>query len=127
MHRTFSLIAAAAVALSLAGAAGVAPCKDPTTGKFIKCPPATASAPGAAASAAAGGYTLDAKGHCHDSKGKMAKKSMCSGAATATTSTPTGGRRGDPVREHDHNHDQQRQRPALHQGQALRQRVHLRE
>ena len=82
MHRILSLIAAAALALSVAGTADAAACKDPATGKFIKCAAAATPAP-------TGGYTLDAKGKCHDAKGKMAKKSMCAGSATATTSTPT--------------------------------------
>lgn len=83
MHRILSLIATAAVALSLAGTANAASCKDPATGKFIKCPAASAST-------ATGGYTLDAKGNCHDARGKMAKKSMCAGqTASATTSTTT--------------------------------------
>ena len=88
MHRTLGLIVTVAFAFSLAGTAGAASCKDPATGKFIKCP-ATAAAP-----AAAGGYTLDAKGHCHDAKGKMAKKSMCAGQSTTTSNTapaPGGG------------------------------------
>ena len=81
MHRTFSLITATVLALSLAGTADAASCKDQATGKFIKCPAATASA-------TTGGYALDAKGHCHDAKGKMAKKAMCAGQ-TASTSTTT--------------------------------------
>ena len=86
MHRILSLIAASALVLGIAGTADAAACKDPATGKFIKC--AAAAAP-----AAGGAYTLDAKGRCRDSKGKMAKTSMCAGSATATTSTatPTGG------------------------------------
>jgi hypothetical protein len=83
MRRTFSLIATAAFALSLASGAQAAQCKDPTTGKFVKCPAASA-----ATTPAAGGYTLDAKGKCHDAKGKMAKKSLCAGASSAAA-TPT--------------------------------------
>lgn len=67
MRRTFTLLAAAAFALSLAGFADAAPCKD-AKGKFMKCPAAQASA----------SYNLDAKGNCHDATGKMAKKTMCS-------------------------------------------------
>jgi hypothetical protein len=40
---------------------------------------------------AAGGppYKLDAKGNCHDSSGKFAKKSLCTGSAPSTAATPT--------------------------------------
>lgn len=31
--------------------------------------------------AAGGPYTLDAKGNCHDSAGKMAKKTLCAASA----------------------------------------------
>ncbi len=82
MNRTLSLITAAMLALSLAGTANAASCKDPTTGKFIKCPAASASA-------TMGGYTLDAKGNCHDAKGKMAKKSLCAGQSASATTTTT--------------------------------------
>jgi hypothetical protein len=51
MRRTPILLATAAFALSLAGFADAAPCKD-AKGKFTKCPPA-AAAPAAMASAAA--------------------------------------------------------------------------
>jgi hypothetical protein len=80
MRRTFTLLATAAFALSLAGFADAAPCKD-AKGKFTKCPAAQVSA----------SYNLDAKGNCHDPQGKMAKKSMCSAnppAAPAPAATP---------------------------------------
>jgi hypothetical protein len=38
MVRTF-LTAAAALSLAISTAAGAVPCKDPKTGRFIKCPP----------------------------------------------------------------------------------------
>ncbi|HEX4713252.1 hypothetical protein [Phenylobacterium sp.] len=67
MYRTLTLLAAAAFALSLVGAADAAACKD-AEGKFTKCPSDEASAT----------YTLDAKGNCRDANGKMAKMTMCS-------------------------------------------------
>jgi hypothetical protein len=62
MHRTLTLLATAAFALSLAGAA------DAMKG----------GAP----------YSMDAKGNCHDSAGKMAKKAMCAAPAAPTAATP---------------------------------------
>jgi hypothetical protein len=81
MRRTLTLLATLAFAVSMATAAGAAPCKD-AKGKFTKCP-----APAAAS------YTLDAKGNCHDAKGKMAKKTMCPAAATtaAAPAAPAAG------------------------------------
>jgi len=82
MRRAFALIAIAAFAVSLAGTADAAACKD-AKGKFTKCPPAESSA----------SYTLDAKGNCHDAKGKMAKKTLCASTTTTTTAAaaPAGG------------------------------------
>ncbi len=77
MRRTLTLLATLAFAVSMAGAADAAACKD-AKGKFTKCP-----APAAAS------YTLDAKGNCHDAKGKMAKKTLC--PATTTTTAPAAG------------------------------------
>jgi hypothetical protein len=52
------LTAAAGLALIATAAAplAAAPCKDPKTGRFIKCPPAVA-------------VTKDAKGKCHVASG----------------------------------------------------------
>ena len=50
MRRTFTLLAAAALVLSLAGAADAKSCKD-ASGKFTKCP-AAAAAPAAKPAAA---------------------------------------------------------------------------
>ena len=83
MRHAFTILATALFALSLAGSADAAACKD-AKGKFTKCPaPAAASA----------SYTLDAKGNCHDAKGKMAKKTMCAASTTTTTTAaaPAGG------------------------------------
>jgi hypothetical protein len=55
MIRTIALITALTVALA-AGAADAKSCKDPKTGKFIKCP-VPAAAPK----------------HCRDAKGKFIK------------------------------------------------------
>jgi hypothetical protein len=76
MRCTLTLFATAAFALSLAGAADAAACRD-AKGKFIACPAAAASA----------SYTLDAKGNCHDAKGKMAKKALCAASASPTANT----------------------------------------
>jgi len=43
MHRALATIAGFALALAVAGAADAKSCKDPKTGKFIKCPPAAAA------------------------------------------------------------------------------------
>lgn len=45
MHRVLATFAAFALALAVAGGADAAAkqCKDPKTGKFIKCPPAAAA------------------------------------------------------------------------------------
>src|SRR5437868_3026444 len=73
MRRTLTLFVTTAFALSLASAAGAA----------------TGGAP----------YTADAKGNCHDSAGKMAKKSMCAvpaattKVATATATPATSGKK----------------------------------
>lgn len=77
MRRTLSILATAALVLSLAGTADAAACKD-AKGKFIKC---------AAAAPASGSYSLDARGNCHDATGKMAKKAMC-GSATPPAAPP---------------------------------------
>ena len=80
MRRILTWISTAAFILSVAGFANAAaPCKD-AKGKFIKCPAAEAAVT----------YTLDAKGNCHGAKGKLAPKSMCSGAATAASATTSG-------------------------------------
>jgi len=68
-----SLILIAAVMLATSAAA--APAKDAAgkcrdNGKFV-------AATLCAAKPAAGAYKLDAKGNCHDAKGKMAKKALC--------------------------------------------------
>jgi hypothetical protein len=71
MRRTLALLATAAFALSLAGAADAAKGGAP--------------------------YSLDAKGNCHDSAGKMAKKNLCAApaaptaTATASPATSSGG------------------------------------
>jgi hypothetical protein len=67
MRRTLTLLATAAFALSLAGAADAAKGGAP--------------------------YALDAKGNCHDSAGKMAKKSLCAtpAPAAAATAAPAAG------------------------------------
>ncbi|MDQ2765104.1 MAG: hypothetical protein M3Y22_16980 [Pseudomonadota bacterium] len=58
-----TLILAAVAAFALASAADAKSCKDPTTGKFIKCPVA-ATAPAATAKAATP-VAVPAKGpHC---------------------------------------------------------------
>ena len=78
MRRLLTVIATLAFAISMAGAADAAACKD-AKGKFTKCPaPAAASA----------SYTLDAKGKCHDAKGKMSAKSNCP-AASPMAASPT--------------------------------------
>jgi hypothetical protein len=61
MNRALAIFAAFALALSIAGAADAktAQCKDPKTGKFIKCPP-PAAAP--ATTPAAGGPPHCTKG-----------------------------------------------------------------
>jgi hypothetical protein len=51
------LTAAAALSLLVGGTAGAAPCKDPKTHKFVKCPPAKPVPPK----------------HCKDGKGKFVK------------------------------------------------------
>ena len=68
MRRTLALLATAAFALSLAGAADAAKGGAP--------------------------YSLDAKGNCHDSAGKMAKKNLCAApaaSAMASAATSSGG------------------------------------
>jgi hypothetical protein len=88
MRRTLTLLATVAFALSMASAAGAAPCKD-AQGKFTKCP---------ATAAAAGSYTLDAKGNCHDATGKMAKKALCGASASAAPSAaPSAATAGSPA------------------------------
>ena len=61
MFRTFTLMtAAAALALSLAGASQAAPCRD-AKGHFVKCPPAaTQSAPANAPAANAPAHSRNA-------------------------------------------------------------------
>ncbi|MBV9996282.1 MAG: hypothetical protein JO127_13840 [Caulobacteraceae bacterium] len=56
MRRSLALIAAVAIALA-AGAADAKQCKDPKTGKFIKCPPAAAATAAPATTAAAASAT----------------------------------------------------------------------
>jgi hypothetical protein len=78
MRRTLALIATAAFALSLAGAAdaqkidsaGHCHAKD---GKLAKMEVCKSLKPAAATA----GYKKDAKGACHGPDGKMAKKEMC--------------------------------------------------
>ena len=60
MRRTLALLATAAFALSLAGAADAAKGGAP--------------------------YSLDAKGTCHDSAGTMAKKDLCAAPAAPAAS-----------------------------------------
>jgi len=84
MHRIVSFLAAFALTVSLADMALAAQCKD-ASGKFVKCPAASATA--ASAAPASSAYTLDAKGKCRDAKGKMAKMSLCGGAAATTSAT----------------------------------------
>ena len=78
MRRTLTMIATAAFALSLAGAAdaqkidkaGKCHAKD---GKLAKMEVCKSLKPAAATA----GYKKDAKGACHGPDGKMAKKEMC--------------------------------------------------
>ena len=79
MRRTLALIATAAFALSLAGAAdaqkidkaGNCHAKDGKLAKMEVCKPLKP------AGATMAGYKKDANGACHGPDGKMAKKEMC--------------------------------------------------
>lgn len=70
MIRSF-VIATAAAALLTGAATAATQCKDPKTKRFIKCPPAAATAaPAAKASTStASNVTKDAKGRCHVASG----------------------------------------------------------
>jgi len=78
MRRTLALIATAAFALSLAGAAdaqkidkaGNCHAKDGKLAKMEVCKPLKPAA-------ATAGYKKDANGACHGPDGKMVKKEMC--------------------------------------------------
>jgi len=87
MLKTIAITLALTFAASSVGATPMldakGKCRD--NGKFVSSAMCKAAAPAAAAS---GSYTLDAKGHCHDAKGKMAKKEMCAGSATASAAAP---------------------------------------
>lgn len=91
MKRILSVVAVAAVITGLgAGIAEAKACKDPATGKFMKCAAEATAAPATTTAAAAGGYSLDAGGRCRDAKGRMAKKGLCAGqTVTATTKAVT--------------------------------------
>ena len=82
MGRKFTAFTALAVALAIAGGADAAArCKDPKTGKFIKCPPAAASTvttTKTTTSAAAAGAPASHPPHCV--KGKL-----CGNACIAVT------------------------------------------
>lgn len=80
MRRTLALIATAAFALSLAGAADAQKLDKAgkchaADGKMAKMEVCKAVKPTAAS--ATMGYKKDAKGACHGPDGKMAKKEMC--------------------------------------------------
>jgi len=66
MIRTI-LVAAGAMSLLIGTASGAAPCRDPKTHKFIKCPP-----PGAKATTTTTKTTTTVK-RCRNAKGQFAK------------------------------------------------------
>ena len=75
MRKTFAFLVTAAFALSLAGGASAAACKD-EKGKFTKCPaPAAAAAPAKA-------------GPCKDDKGKFTKCPATGAAANVAATAP---------------------------------------
>ena len=65
MVRSF-LAVAAALSLVIGTAAGAAPCKDPKTGKFIKCPPPAAKVTKTTT-------TSKTTTRCRNAKGQFAK------------------------------------------------------
>lgn len=75
MRRSLSILAAVAIAVSMAGEAlAKDQCKDPATGKFIKCPP-PAAAPATPAAT-----------KCRDSKTKKFVKCGTKGSEPVPTS-----------------------------------------